>query len=494
MLDRFITPLGFILALLVWALVVILLDKKGILEKLNMGRIWFLAVMWRTKKGTGLIEKVASPKKFWINLANFGFILFFSGMLLMFVMLAISAFITLTSPLVQPVGAKEVLVLPGINPYVPFIYGLIGLIVAVVAHELSHGIIAKAEGFKVKALGLLFIIIPVGAFMEPDEEEVEKGPRKSRMRMFTAGPMINFFLAFLFLGIFSWGMMGSLEAQDDPLIITDIATTSPFHTTVDDHPKAMYSVNGSEIHSGEDLYNIEGIEPGTWTYTIVKVNGERSAFPILAGIIVSNVGEDTPAEKAGMIEGSILLSLNDQVLYNNKVFHDIMEETRQDEVINLTVLVPYMTFNGREIVLNGSAPDLDLSQVEYETLTPNGYHSYFPRTYSITLADKYDHYPLDMYRNKGYIGIASSYLGIVGIGSETLIDNVAHPIGSADSFSEGFFNLIYITFRLPLETTIMPFHDPLTDIYEINGFLSFLPENVFWFLANTVFYIFWLQE
>jgi membrane-associated protease RseP (regulator of RpoE activity) len=216
MLDQFITPLSFILALLIWTLLVILLDRNGILEKLNMSRIWFLAVMWRTKKGTGIIEKVSSPKKFWKTAANLGFITFFAGMILMFLMLGLSAVVTLTSPLVQPVGAKEVLVLPGINPYVPLIYGLIGLIVAVVAHELSHGIIAKAEGFKVKALGLLFILIPVGAFMEPDEEEVDKGPRKSRMRMFTAGPMINFFLAFLFLGLFSWGMMGSLGAEDDP--------------------------------------------------------------------------------------------------------------------------------------------------------------------------------------------------------------------------------------------------------------------------------------
>jgi membrane-associated protease RseP (regulator of RpoE activity) len=113
--------------------------------------------------------------------------------------------------------------------------------------------------------------------------------------------------------------------------------------------------------------------------------------------------------------------------------------------------------------------------------------------YSLVLDDKYDHIPLKIYRDKGYIGIGSTYLGVVGKGSEVLKDQIAHPISSAEGFSDGFYNLIYITFRLPLDLKIMPFHDPLTDIYEVHGLMSILPENVFWFLANTVFYIFWLN-
>jgi membrane-associated protease RseP (regulator of RpoE activity) len=70
---------------------------------------------------------------------------------------------------------------------------------------------------------------------------------------------------------------------------------------------------------------------------------------------------------------------------------------------------------------------------------------------------------------------------------------IAHPIASANSFSEGFYNIIYITFRLPLDLKVMPFHDPLTDIYEVKGIMSILPEGVFWFLANTAFYVFWLN-
>ncbi|MGA1847782.1 MAG: site-2 protease family protein [Thermoplasmatota archaeon] len=493
MLERLVTPLIILLVLLIWTFILVLLDRKGILEKFNMSRIWIFALMWRTKKGRGLIDKIASPKKTWIWIANFGFILFFSGMVLMFFMLALSAYFTVTSPLVQPVGAQEVLVLPGINPYVPFIFGIIGLIVAVVAHEFSHGIIARAEGFKVKALGLLFILIPVGAFMEPDEEEVEKGPRKSRMRMFTAGPMINFILAFIFLGIFSWGFMGSLGAEDDPLILTDIDTTSPFHIALDEHPKALYSIDGKTVHSYEDIYTLEGVEPGKWVMTEVKVNGGRMLFPVISGVMITNVDEDTPAYEAGLVEGSIILSVDGLTITNSEVFHEFMDETEPEQMINLTLLVPYL--NSRdEIILNGTGPEVMPLNSSLDILVPvNGYQNFYPANYSVVLDDKYEHIPISIYKDKGYIGIGSTYMGVVGKGSEVLKDQIAHPISSADSFVDGFYNVIYITFRLPLDLKIMPFHDPLTDIYEVNGVMSILPEDLFWFLANTVFYIFWLN-
>jgi len=197
-----------------------------------------------------------------------------------------------------------------------------------------------------------------------------------------------------------------------------------------------------------------------------------------------------------MKEGSILVSLNGNIMYNSEVFHDLMEETRKGQIVNLTALVPYYTPDGKEIILNGTYPypiPATDSGADIEFLSPTGYQNMFLQNYTIELDNKYEYVPLEEYKGKGYIGIASSYMGLAGVGSEQLIDQIAHPISSADSFSEGFFNVIYITFRLPLETKIMPFHDPLTDIYEIQGPLSFMPEGIFWFLANTMFYIFWLN-
>jgi len=487
----------FILIFLIWSATVIYLDKKKILKKYNMDRIWFVALMWRTKKGRGLIDKIASFKKFWLNVSTGGFVLFFIGMIFMFVLVALSAYVASTSPLVTPVGAKEVLVLPGINPYVPFIYGLIGLIIAVVAHEFSHGIIARVMDFKVKALGLLFIVIPMGAFMEPDEKEVEKGSRIARMRMFSAGPVMNFLLAFIFIGLFSGVMMNSLAAEDGPLIVTDVSVDSPSHLSMDDHPKAIYSINGTDISSLMDLYEFDDMAPGQWVYCDMKMDGGRFITPMISGVMITGIGKDTPAEDAGLEEGSILYSIDGVVVNGSKQFSEIMKDTQDEQEITLVLFVPQRD-NDDEIVLNrsvpaeimnGKGPYTDLET--YEDISEIPFYQVI--SYNVTLDDKYDYYNMNEFKGKGYIGITSSYMGISGVGSEEFLDALKHPILSGDGFRGKMGNLVYLTFRLPLETEKMPFHDPLTDIYEVKGPLSILPESAFWFITNTIFYTFWLN-
>lgn len=487
----------FILIFLIWSATVIYLDKKKILKKYSMDRIWFVALMWRTKKGRGLIDKIASFKKFWLNVSTGGFVLFFIGMIFMFILVALSAYVASTSPLVTPVGAKEVLVLPGINPYVPFIYGLIGLIIAVVAHEFSHGIIARVMGFKVKALGLLFIVIPMGAFMEPDEKEVEKGSRIARMRMFSAGPVMNFLLAFLFIGLFSGVMMNSLAAEDGPLIVTDVSVDSPSHLSMDDHPKALYSINGTDISSLMDLYEFDDVTPGQWVYCDMKMDGGRFVTPMISGVMITGIGDDTPAEEAGLQEGSILYSIDDVVVNGSKQFSDIMKDTQVEQKITMVLFVPQRN-NDDEIVLNRSVPDDIMNSTGpytdleiYEEIFDIPYYQVI--SYNVTLDDKYDYYNMNEFKGKGYIGITSSYMGISGVGSEEFLDALKHPILSGDGFSGKMGNLVYLTFRLPLETEKMPFHDPLTDIYEVRGPLSIVPDSAFWFITNTIFYTFWLN-
>ena len=70
---------------------------------------------------------------------------------------------------------QSYLLLPGLNPVIPVIYGIIGIVVAVVIHEGMHGIIARRLKIAVRSTGLLFfLIVPIGAFVEIDDKEIQK--------------------------------------------------------------------------------------------------------------------------------------------------------------------------------------------------------------------------------------------------------------------------------------------------------------------------------
>ncbi len=163
-----ITFLIIVLLIGSWSALIIYLDSKKVLERYNMSRIWGIFLMWRTKRGRDLIEKMARPKRFWNGFAITGLALLYFGMLSMFLLILASTLTVLLLGFTGTVSAQEVFVLPGLNPYVPLIYGLIALVFAVVIHELSHGVLSRANDIKVKFLGLLFMVVPVGAFMEPD--------------------------------------------------------------------------------------------------------------------------------------------------------------------------------------------------------------------------------------------------------------------------------------------------------------------------------------
>jgi len=93
-------------------------------------------------------------------------------------------------------GLGQYLLIPGLNPYLPIIYGLFAIFVAMVVHEGAHGIAARSLGLPVKSSGLLFfMILPIGAFVDVDEEALKKANAKVSSRVFAAGVGTNVVVA-----------------------------------------------------------------------------------------------------------------------------------------------------------------------------------------------------------------------------------------------------------------------------------------------------------
>jgi membrane-associated protease RseP (regulator of RpoE activity) len=97
---------------------------------------------------------------------------------------------------VRGIGPQSNLLIPGLNPYLPIADGWIALVVTIIIHEAGHGIVARVYGAKVESTGIvLLFILPIGAFVNIEREEMEKMSIKQKSSVMTAGPMSNIILA-----------------------------------------------------------------------------------------------------------------------------------------------------------------------------------------------------------------------------------------------------------------------------------------------------------
>ncbi len=180
------------------------------MQKWNLSLMLGFILMIRTQRGKGLLQIISKPKRFWNAFGDFGTVLTLAGMAAMTILMAALVYPSLQPDSgIEPLGASEILVIPGVNPFVPLWYGIIALIVTLVVHEGGHGVLALTNKMRVKSLGLLVAIVPIGAFVEPDEDDLNVSPRRHRLRVFAAGATINLVFAAAILATFALlvGMM-----------------------------------------------------------------------------------------------------------------------------------------------------------------------------------------------------------------------------------------------------------------------------------------------
>ena len=97
-------------------------------------------------------------------------------------------------------GPQSNLLIPGLNPYLPWTYGWIALVVTIIIHEAGHGIVARVYNVKVDSTGLLLILgFPIGAFVNIAQDELSRTPLKQKSAILTAGPLNNMIIALVCL-------------------------------------------------------------------------------------------------------------------------------------------------------------------------------------------------------------------------------------------------------------------------------------------------------
>lgn len=171
----------------------LLTDPEIEIEKKNQGRVEFNFPLLtiRTRLLGGFFDRFGSFRisryASWIALVIVPIVAAIGLYLL-----SSSLFTLLWTPAARDVtrelGPATYLLLPGINPLLPIFYGWLAIVLAIVIHEGAHGIIARNRGLKVKSSGLLFfLIIPIGAFVDVDEEQIAKAKPRDSSRIMAAG-------------------------------------------------------------------------------------------------------------------------------------------------------------------------------------------------------------------------------------------------------------------------------------------------------------------
>jgi membrane-associated protease RseP (regulator of RpoE activity) len=153
-------------------------------------------LMRRTQRLRDFIDSVANRSpRFWRMSMNIGLPVAVFFMLLILALLIVSL-----QTLIQAQSSSVGLILPGVDIpgspiFIPLGYGIIALMTVMVIHEFGHGIISRVEGVRIKSIGVLLLAVLPGAFVEPDEEDIKKSKRISKLRIYAAGSVFNLALA-----------------------------------------------------------------------------------------------------------------------------------------------------------------------------------------------------------------------------------------------------------------------------------------------------------
>lgn len=245
----------------------------------------FLVAMWRTKKLLGFIDRVAGKARgFWKVYSTVGVVLGFAGMAYVFYALFKTALVSVRGGLKTP-GVQ--LVIPGVT--IPLWYGLIGLVVVMVVHELSHGVVARAEGLRLKSVGLVLLAVIPGAFVEPDEEEIKKAPLLSRLRVYAAGSMANIVTALVALLLINYALGPVLVPNG-----VEIANFDPNGPAKDllNRGDVILGINGQSVMSVDDFLRIMNSTRAGETIALqVERNGEVETVRITLADNPGNPGK-----------------------------------------------------------------------------------------------------------------------------------------------------------------------------------------------------------
>ncbi|MFW6045526.1 MAG: site-2 protease family protein [Natronomonas sp.] len=521
------TLLWILFGLLLYTSIAMALDARGKLPSSFQVSGPLLTI--HTKRGRALLDWLATPRRFWRAWGNFGVGIALVIMVGSFFSVLFSVYGTLSQPeLALGIRPQDALVIPGVNQFLPLeaaVPIVFGLVVGLVVHEGGHGLLCRVEDIDIDSMGIaLLAIVPLGAFVKPNEESQDEADRGGKTRMFAAGVTNNFLVtvvAFIALfaivgtlvsvvpGVAVGGALPGSAAADAGVERGDVLTSvdgNPVENadefaaaledadrtvTVDRHESAPVTVErkllvsrtvvDSPVESGTEITAVEGtpvhtrsdFEAAVADRERVTLETDDGTVEIPIGAFSSTVMADRPMAEAGVPDRPILVhSVGDEPTPTLAALIDVLETTEPGEPIDIVVFVgegddPWNGDRRTFEVTPTAHPDRDGAQLGIAGLREG--------TSGIYLDD----FGVDPYPATEYHGI----LGGADIGSDP-ITTFVRRIGAVLLLP--FANLV----DPALAYNFAGFTDDVASFYEVSGPLG---AGAVFVLANLLFWTGWIN-
>ena len=526
------TLLWVLVGVLVYSLVAKALQIRGYLP--SAVRLQGPIATIHTRRGRALLTRLARPKRLWRAYSNVGVGVALVIMAGMFALLLVQALTILRNPpapsaVNQP---QNFLVVPGVNDFLPLAVApeiVFGLLVGLVVHEGGHGLLCRVEDIDIESMGVVFLaFIPIGAFVEPDEESQGSANRGARTRMFAAGVTNNFVLTAVAFALLFGPVIAAVGVA--PGVAVDGAYEgSPASVEGIDHGDRITAVAGANVTTERDLNDaLLAAEERT---VAVEIDGERTVRVERSLTVVGSVGgnpanltvEDDPIEVTAVNGTPVRTRGEFRAAVADGTFARI-ETTAGERTIPVGAYITGVATDGP--LANASAPtnatmivtgidgqrvtsSADLARVldgyqEGDRVTVRAYVDGEFETYDVRLGEN----PRD---GNGFVGVdifpGTSGLLITDFGVrsypagaylELLGGSGGEGSATFSGLTDSAFALVYVALVLPLASIVLGipnfpgFTPAVTNFYVVQGPLAPLGDGVF-ILANTLFWAAWVN-
>jgi membrane-associated protease RseP (regulator of RpoE activity) len=261
----------------------------------------------RTEHGIDLIDRIAKRfPRFW-NIYGWTGVIISPLVIILSLLLIKTSFEQMLATgggtggpsLIAPGLSGEATFQSGIS-FIPIEYWIIGIGVLMFVHEMSHGIVARAEEMEINSVGWIVLGIIPGAFVEPkgenmlpegeEDEEAEEeseedesddneeheiglwhqGSLSSQLKVLAAGSFANFVTA----AIFALAALGTFMAVAQPVGVFYVAQEEFPAREAGMTNGTIYSMNDKQVRYPGDLIQVsEKVNPGE-NVTLNTTEGE----------------------------------------------------------------------------------------------------------------------------------------------------------------------------------------------------------------------------